>query len=167
MNKTFKNISGEVILGTQYPYVLEELISNAEKSISIMLFYISYNPNNERSPVNRLVNLLIEAKKRGVEVTVIMDKDKDEDVYNSRTINLPTYEILKKNKINVYFDREERVTHSKIVVIDKSIVVIGSHNWTAASFNYYDDTSVKINSAEAGEYYSDYIHAHIKDSQKS
>ena len=90
MRKVFKNVSGEVILGSQYPYVLEELISKAEKSISVMLFYISFNPNNEKSPVNKLVNLLIEAKKRGVDVKVIMDKDNDGDVYGSRTINLPT-----------------------------------------------------------------------------
>ena len=166
MSKIFKNTSGEVILGSQYPYVIEELIANAKKSISVMLFYISYNPNNQKSRVNKLVNLLIEAKKRGVDVTVVIDKDKENDVYGSRTINLPTFEILKDNGISVYFDTEEKVTHSKIVVFDKSIVVIGSHNWTVSSFTYYDDTSIKINSAEVGEYYSDYIDSHINASEK-
>ena len=164
MSKVFKNVSGEVILGSQYPYVLEELISKAEKSISVMLFYISYNPKNQKSKVNKLVDLLIEAKRRGVEVKVILDKDNDGDVYGSRTINLPTYDILKENHIDVYFDTGERVTHSKIAVFDKSIVVLGSHNWTVASFSNYDDTSIKINSAEVGEYYSDYIDDNIKSS---
>jgi len=163
MSKVFKNVKGEVILGSQYTYVMEELISNAEKSISVMQFYISFSLQNTVSPVNKLVNLLIEAKNRGVDVTVVMDKDKDDDVYNSRMINLPTYEILKKNQINVFFDTEEKVTHSKIAVFDKNIVVIGSHNWTAASFTYYDETSIKIISAKVGEYYSDYIDAHIKE----
>ena len=167
MSKTFKDVKGEVIFGSQYPYVMEELIASAEKSISVMLFYISFNPQNEKSPVNKLVNLLIEAKNRGVEVSVILDKDKEEDAYNSSIINMPTYEILKKNGIKVYFDAEEKVTHSKIVVFDKSIVVLGSHNWTAASFSYYDETSIKINSAEVGEYYSDYIDSHIKSSGKA
>jgi phosphatidylserine/phosphatidylglycerophosphate/cardiolipin synthase-like enzyme len=164
MSKVFKNAKGEVILGSQYPYVVEELISNAKESISVMLFYISYNPGNEKSTVNKLVNLLIDAKKRGVDVTVLLDKDKDGEVYGSRIINLPAYEILKKNQINVCFDTAEKVTHSKIVVFDKSIVVVGSHNWTGASFSKYDDTSIKISSTEVGEYYSNYIDSHIKAS---
>lgn len=166
-NKLFNNATGEVILGSYYPYIVENLILEAKESISIMLFYISYNPKNKKSKVNDLVYLLIKAKQKGLKIKVVLDKDKEGEVYNSRTINLPTYNILKKNKIEVHFDNVETATHSKIVVIDNNTVVIGSHNWTLGSFFSYDDTSIRINSTEIGKYYSEYIDSLIKSNKKS
>ena len=166
-NKLFNNATGEIILGSQYPYIVENLILGAKESISVMLFYISYNPKIKKSKVNNLVNLLIKAKQKGLKVKVILDKDKEGEVYNSRTINLPTVNLLKNNKIEVHFDNVETANHSKIVVIDNNTVVIGSHNWTLGSFFNYDDTSIKINSVELGKYYSNYIDSQIKSYKKT
>jgi phosphatidylserine/phosphatidylglycerophosphate/cardiolipin synthase-like enzyme len=41
--------------------------------------------------------------------------------------------------------------HSKFVVIDQELVVIGSHNWTAGSFFNYSDLSVVISGSDAGK----------------
>lgn len=156
----FENVTGRVILGTQYPYEVLPLIENAERRVSVVMFYISYDPQKADSKVNALVDALIAAKRRNVEVTVVMDKDKEGDVYSSRLINAPTYHLLKENKVPVYFDTVEAATHSKIVVADDQ-VVIGSHNWTLGSFYKYDDVSVKITSSDAAQYYADDIAARI------
>lgn len=162
----FENVTGRVILGTQYPYEVLPLIEKAERRVSVVQFYISYDPQKEDSKVNALVKALIAAKQRHIEVSVIMDKDKEGDVYNSRLINAPTYQVLKENRVPVFFDTVETATHSKIVVVDDQ-VVIGSHNWTLGSFYKYDDVSVEITSPEVAQYYADHIAARIVDFKKA
>lgn len=154
--RTFKDTTGRVILGTQYPFEMASLLAHAERQISIMLFYVSYDEAREQSKVNELADLVVAARKRAVNVTVVLDRDREGDVYYSRVINAQAFKFFEANGVSVHFDTLTEATHSKIVVVDDD-VVIGSHNWTLSSFYKYDDVSIRIASAELAQYYSDYI----------
>jgi len=80
--------------------------------------------------------------------------DAEGDSINSRVINDEAYNYLKNNEIPVVFDSVERYTHTKLVIVDKKHVILGSHNWTAGSFFAYDDMSVYMNSPELATHYN-------------
>jgi phosphatidylserine/phosphatidylglycerophosphate/cardiolipin synthase-like enzyme len=95
------------------------------------------------------VNCLIKAKKRGVSICVLLDRDRKTDPYNSATINKTAFELLESEGITTKYDSKDVLLHSKFVIIDKTKVVIGSHNWSAGSYFHYDDVSLVIESSDA------------------
>lgn len=130
-----------LLLDSQYLAFLHEIIGNASKSIDVAMFYIALG-DNPRHPNRAVLDRLADARKRGVRVRVILDKDREGDVSLSREINSAAFERLKELGIDVKFDAEDRLLHTKLVVVDRRLVVVGSHNWTAGSYEGYDDVSV-------------------------
>ncbi|MEX2498986.1 MAG: phospholipase D-like domain-containing protein [Wenzhouxiangellaceae bacterium] len=135
--------TASLLFNSQYPAAVGELIDAAKTSIKILMFYIV--PGS--SGVDSLLQKLVDAKARGVAVKVVLDKDREGDVYNSREINKAAFELLENNGIDVTFDSDETLLHAKLVVIDDSISVVGSHNWTAGSFYNFEDISVVVHSS--------------------
>ena len=143
-----QDILGTTILNdTGYFYFVKTALSKAKKKIRIIMFFMSYQDKTEH-PTETLFQELIAAKKRGVDIRIILDKDAEGEHYNSRIINEAIYNKFKRNGIDVVYDSEEKVTHTKLVLIDNSHLIIGSHNWTAGSFFAYDDKSVYIESKD-------------------
>ncbi len=62
-------------------------------------------------------------------------------------VNTRAKNFLAANGVPVKFDSEERLLHSKFVVVDGQTVVVGSHNWSIGSFFEFDDVSLAIASA--------------------
>jgi competence ComEA-like helix-hairpin-helix protein len=134
-----------VLQGSQYYKALPDLAGEAQSSIVVCMFHISYP--SEKHPTRDLLDALVAAHTRGVAVRVLMDRDRVGDPYQSTIINTPAKTFLQKRGVPCRFDREDRLLHSKYVVLDASTVVIGSHNWSAGSFFHFDDLSVVIYSA--------------------
>ncbi|MBT6767281.1 MAG: hypothetical protein HN778_20445 [Prolixibacteraceae bacterium] len=145
-----------VLDDTQYLYFLVNALKTAKTKIRIIMFFMVYK-DAEKYPTDKIMDAIIEAKKRGVDVKVILDKDAEGEVYGSRIINKEAYKKFMENGIDVLFDFEEKVTHSKITIIDDDHVIIGSHNWTAGSFYAYDDKSIYIESSDFNSTVSDYF----------
>jgi phosphatidylserine/phosphatidylglycerophosphate/cardiolipin synthase-like enzyme len=108
------------------------------------MFHVAMPADNH--PTRLLLNKLIDAKKRGVEVRVLLDRDRKEDIFKSTIINLNALETLKANGIDARFDTEDKLLHSKFLVLDSKIAIVGSHNWSAGSYFNYDDMTMVINS---------------------
>lgn len=144
----------ELIVGGQYPYRVGDLISGAAASISLAMFICSYGDENH--PARQLVEKLIAAHQRGVQVQVLFDQDRRADVYDTRIINRPAAVALEEAGVKVRFDETTELTHSKVLVIDQKLTVIGSHNWSRSSFFEYDEVSVLItDEAVATDYHRD------------
>ena len=141
---------GALLHDGQYLPFVRDLIGVAKESISVMMFFMKYE-DGTNYVVNSLLKSLIDAHNKGVGVRVILDKDAQDAVTESRLINEPAFQVLKKNNVPVVYDREDRMTHSKFAVVDGRHTVIGSHNWTGGSFLAYDDTSVYVGSRELGQ----------------
>lgn len=138
-----EGLQGRLILNSEYFYTVGKIIDGAQRSIDIIMFFMSFSSSGDH-PVNALIDKLIAASLRGVKVRVYLDKDQEGDLYKSRIINRLAYEALKNAGIDVRWDRVTSLSHSKIVVVDQEIVVMGSHNWTASSFFQYSEVSVLI-----------------------
>ncbi len=133
-----------ILRGCAYYYWLSDAFDKAEGRIDMAMFHVAMPAENH--PTRLLVDKLINAKNRGVEVRVLLDRDRKEDVYKSTIINLNALEALKAGGIDARFDTEDKLLHSKFLVLDSKIAVVGSHNWSAGSYFNYDDISMVINS---------------------
>jgi phosphatidylserine/phosphatidylglycerophosphate/cardiolipin synthase-like enzyme len=85
---------------------------------------------------------LISAKKRGVDVKVILEKDVMSDE------NKVTFERLRSAGIDIRWASETfKLTHSKFMIIDKKTVLVGSHNWSRSALNFNREASVIISNS--------------------
>jgi len=142
-----------------YPEVLD-LIRNAEKSIYLVMYGIQLKGRDEKDMVNTLLEELIEAKRRGVRVKVILETSGKEEWGEYVTeINEEVMRVLKSEGIQVHLDDKKITTHAKVLVVDDEITVLGSHNWTFAAFERNNESSVKITSRPVAQQYISYFNS--------
>jgi DNA uptake protein ComE-like DNA-binding protein/sugar-specific transcriptional regulator TrmB len=146
MEKTHRSEWVIVLRGENYHRWLEEVINKAERSIDVAMFYMSL-PKDQEHPVRRLIGALARKLSDNVKIRVVLDKDRESDPYKSHVINGKAAHHLSGAGIDVRLDQEDRVLHSKLVIVDSVVTVIGSHNWTDGSFGSYDDLSLGVMSA--------------------
>jgi len=138
-----------VLAGRRYYYYVRDALRAAERSIDVMMFHIAM-PRHEH-PTRQLLDALVQAHRRGVRVRVLVDRDRRDDPYRSQVINAAAVQYLLANGIAVRVDRPDRLLHSKLIVVDGSQTIAGSHNWSAGSFFMFDDLSVAVHSAEVAQ----------------
>jgi len=136
-------LRSELILNDEYFEVAHSQIQKAEESIYLIAYlFLVYDYQDAYS--NRLLKDLIEAHKRGVEVHVILDYPKPEYMGEKEPKNQEVYEKLKDAGIDVRFDSAETRTHNKVLVIDREIIIVGSHNYSFDGLKYNNETSLLI-----------------------
>lgn len=69
---------------------------------------------------------LLDARKRGVKVTVILDK-------SQRTAKYSAADFLRNSGIPTYIDGKHAIAHNKIMIVDRDCVITGSFNFTKAA----------------------------------
>ncbi len=160
---TFQTESIECLDNRDYLPAIHKLLSGAKSSIRVIMFAASYYPNKAESYTNRILSDLIKAKKRGVTVEVILectDNIRDENLNKK---NGDVKSLLEKEKIIVYNDDPKVTTHSKLVIIDEYITIIGSTNWKYSAIARNNESSVAISSKELAKHYLDYFKKIKKD----
>lgn len=135
-----------VLVDKQYHAALLKALTKAEQSIDVSMFYFSHSTKKDHPNV-AITQELVRAKKRGVRVRVLLDRDRPGDLYNSRRINEMARKYLTKQGIAVAFDAPETVNHSKFVAIDGERVLLGSHNWTRNSQERLHEVSLLVESS--------------------
>jgi competence ComEA-like helix-hairpin-helix protein len=143
---------GRLIFDSQYGPFIENLLNECKASIRMIMFFFRFE-DEKNYPTDPLIKKIIQAKSGGADVKIILNIDDDSGPYDSEKINGNAFKYLSDHGINVNFDDPEKVTHSKIIIMDSRHVIVGSHNWTAGSFYQYDDTSVYIDSEEIAKNY--------------
>ena len=121
------------------------------------MFIIELPQNRNKGKGQQLVDELVQAKKRGVDVEVILDKNVDfvhrrhKSKWQEKVRSIRAYKQFKKAGIKVYYDHLSTYTHAKTLVIDKKIVILGSTNWTQGSLQRSIETNVLIESEELAQ----------------
>ena len=117
------------------------LIDDAQKTIHFMAFaYTS----------KKIARAMIRASNRGVRVVGIMEK---------RGITSPysVYNLLKRAGIDVFPDRNPKIMHNKVIIIDSIAVVTGSYNFTNSADRRNDENVVIIFDRELALRYLKYF----------
>jgi phosphatidylserine/phosphatidylglycerophosphate/cardiolipin synthase-like enzyme len=89
-------------------------INRARKEILVQAYSFTADP---------ITFGLVEAKKRGVHVEVLLDRSNEEESYSD-------LHILTDNQVSLLIDAKHAIAHNKIMVIDRRIVITGSFNFT-------------------------------------
>jgi phosphatidylserine/phosphatidylglycerophosphate/cardiolipin synthase-like enzyme len=153
----------EFLIDSGYFPEVKRLINSAKKSVQVMMFEASYYKEYPGSPSNQLIEAVVDARKRGLKVEVILEIKKKTERTTKR--NMETGQILKKAGVEVIFDPEQTTTHTKLVIIDGSIVVLGSTNWTYNGLTKNHEISSVIYSEESAKHLQDYFRV-VKSSGK-
>jgi len=135
-----------LLTGEEYFYALRDSIDGAKHSIFLAIYLFKTSPY----PTNRatgILNALVYAAKRGVDITVIMERSDDPESFINIE-NEKTGRRLLQAGAHVFWDRPDRKLHIKAVVIDHHIVFIGSHNLTHSAMKYNQEMSLMLNDPE-------------------
>lgn len=139
----------------EYADALLGRIAKARTSI-VCSFYLFKITESRKNQPRRIAAALIEARKRGVAVTVILERGmSSRDSLDSDNRN--TADILSRGGVNVRFDAAGVTTHNKIVVIDDRYIFLGSHNLTQSALKYNNELSVLIDSPEMAAEVKSYL----------
>lgn len=145
----------EMLPDREYYTWARKIISKANSSIYLAVFLLKYDPKESvyDDPVNMLLLELINAKRRGVDVKVIVD----DITYNQYR---ETIDYLKSKNIPVRLDPSKTtLLHAKILIVDGEWVFIGSHNWSESAMSFNREYTVLIRSvdyaAEVEGYFED------------
>jgi len=137
----------DLLLDKDYFPEVKKRITGANRSIRMIMFEAAYYKKHKNSPSNQLIEALIDAKKRGLKVEVILDVRQKSD--RNTEHNIDTAKRLKTAGVDVLIDPEKTTTHSKLLIIDEKVVIIGSTNWTYSALTSNHESNVVFDSKEA------------------
>ncbi|MEN8257445.1 MAG: phospholipase D-like domain-containing protein [Thermodesulfobacteriota bacterium] len=156
--QTFVLGRGQTMLladGHYFP-VLINFIKSAGQRIELAMFLFKTTDSANNRPA-QLVTELIRARKRGVQVQVVLEKSGYSDSINSE--NQRVAATLEKNNIDVRFDSPGKTTHTKMVIIDNRFCFVGSHNLSHSALTFNHEMSLLLDNHEMAEQLSTYIAA--------
>ncbi|MBX7066965.1 MAG: hypothetical protein K1X28_07025 [Parachlamydiales bacterium] len=108
---------------------LRKQIRSAHKSIRIALFTFTH-PG--------LVEEVVDAYKRGVKVTVVID------MHSGLGASSKVVEKLRQAGVPVHLSRGTQLLHHKFIYIDEKTLITGSANWTKAAFYKNSDVILTL-----------------------
>ena len=114
-------------------------IGQARSEIRVQAFSFTSAP---------IAEALLKAHTRGIKVEVILDKSQRTQKYSSST-------FLANARIPTYIDAEHAIAHNKIIIIDRSVVITGSFNFTKAAEENNAENLLVIRSKEVAKPYLD------------
>ena len=145
----------QLVMDAQYFQVAKKMIQEAKTSIQVMMFEMGYYDKYPNTPSNLLIKELIDAKKRGVKVEVILEVREGSDRTTERNRN--TGKILSNGGVEVIYDPLFKTTHAKLMVVDGHLSLLGSTNWTYYALTNNNEVSVLIRSKEMAKQLIDYF----------
>lgn len=119
------------IVSKDFPKVVIPLINNAKHSIDIVVFDWRFYKNDPSNPVSTFNHSIGHACTRGVNVRAYIKND-------------GVIDILKQLGVNAKKHENSRILHTKMIIIDNSIVVLGSHNYTQHAFSTNYEVSTQF-----------------------
>jgi len=119
------------IISKDFPKMVIPLIDNALHSIDIVVFDWRFYKHDPGSPVSLFNQSISRACSRGVSVRCLVQ---NEGVVNN----------LLKLGCNARMLNTKKVLHTKLLIIDKVGVIIGSHNYTQHAFSSNEEASIFV-----------------------
>ena len=118
--------------------LIVQTIAQAQHSIYVQAYSFTSAP---------IAQALVDAKKRGVDVAVILDKSQSKtNKYSSATFFL-------NNNIPTWIDYKPAIAHNKVMIVDTAEVITGSFNFTkAAQYKNTENVLIISNAAVVKSY---------------
>ncbi len=133
---------------TAYCDRVEEVLAGAQRTVDLLL-------SEARLEENPLWEPVLAAAGRGVRVRVLLDASDWEPSITQK--NRPTIDYLLAHGIEARFDDPAVTTHAKLVVVDRTTVVLGSTNWNRYAFTQQEQANLVVVDPQVGEVFSTYF----------
>lgn len=137
-----QDASDRIYLGRVY-----ELLDRARSSIVISM-YVLKPGEDPKHPVNRLLEDLLEARRRGVEVTIYLNTKFEGFASPDRVADGPWFQKLGKAGVTIKLISPVRRLHDKLLIVDRRFVVEGSTNWSVSALTDNFESATIIESRE-------------------
>jgi hypothetical protein len=131
----------------QYEETALAAVRSAKESVHLFLYLFNV-PAGRASGPGRLMEALIDARRRGVDVEVLLDAG--DSPFDPLDRNRAAVEALARGGVAVAY-ADGRVLHAKALVVDRKTVILGSSNWTSAAFESNWEADVVLTSTVAAE----------------
>lgn len=133
------------IISKNFPSIVIPLIDAAKHSIDIVVFDWRFYKNDPASAVSLFNAAVARAAARGVAVRCLVQNDGVVDLL--RSIGCKARKLQSK-----------KILHTKLIILDNTGIIIGSHNYTQHAFTSNHEASiyVQLSSADNGlvQYFS-------------
>lgn len=126
-----------------------EALGKARKTILVQAYSFTSAP---------IAKALVDARKRGVKVQVILDKSQRTEQYSSAT-------FLANEGVPPLIDAKHAIAHNKVMVIDGETVLTGSFNFTKAAEQSNAENLLVIHDPKLAKQYADNWREHEKHSE--
>jgi len=107
-----------------------------------------------------IAKALLIARKRNVNVQVILDKSRRKQRYSA-------YKFFQNQGIPVYIDSAHAIAHNKIIIIDQETIITGSFNFTKAAEEKNAENLLIIKSKDLAKIYIENWKNHFDHSDRS
>lgn len=155
IDRTFlKEGEARILADRDYYPALEQAIDGAKRQIRMVMFLVKPTTAKGNRPA-KIIAALGRARKRGVDVQVILETAKDDPSLSGS--NRAAARRMRAEGIKVFYDTPTTTTHAKIVVIDRRISLVGSHNLTHSALSRNHEISLIIDNQRVAADLLDYI----------
>jgi phosphatidylserine/phosphatidylglycerophosphate/cardiolipin synthase-like enzyme len=119
-------------------------LEHATNSVLVQAFSFTSAP---------IARALIDARRRGVKVQVLLDKSQRTEKYSEA-------DFLKHEGVPPMIDGQHAIAHNKIMVLDDYLVLTGSFNFTRAAEDNNAENLLILNDPVLAKKYASNWHAH-------
>jgi hypothetical protein len=134
-----------------YETAITELLESAEKSITISMYTINVT-EHKKNPINKLLEGLLQARKRGVSVELYLNTNfRDIDENKGLLITHPALNQLESAGCIIHLIPDNKMLHDKLVIVDNQYIAEGSTNWSIGGFRRNFESSTLIDSKDLAE----------------
>ncbi len=126
-----------------------DAIENADQTIYVMAYSFTAEP---------IVQGLMEAHERGVDVIVIVDSSQ---VTRKVKQGEGLLCVLAASGVPIYVDSAHAIAHNKVIIIDDYRVITGSYNFSKAAEERNAENTIIIDNQELAEDYVQNFNRHL------
>ena len=116
----------EVLINNDFYLYTKKALSRATREICLMQYQICYRPGRKTNKLNQLIHILASKARAGLKVRVLVN-------YNSKghhlnIVNGVAMRYLTKAGCLCRWEASSNLTHTKLILIDRRLCILGSHN---------------------------------------
>jgi len=123
------------IISKDFPKVVIPLIDGAKHNIDIIVFDWRFYKDDPGSPVSLFNQSIARACRRGVSVRCLVQ-------------NEGVVDRLRELGCDARMLTSKKILHTKLIIIDRLGIIIGSHNYTQHAFSSNHEASIFVKMAD-------------------
>ena len=124
------------------------LLDGAKESIVISMYDVTIG-KSEQNPTQLLLNDLLEARQRGVEVVIYLNTDfRKRDITSKKLFKNINLKKLQEAGCVIHLMPSSPRLHDKLIIVDSRYVIEGSVNWSISALKSNFESATLIDSPE-------------------